>query len=82
MIEQLLQYQSVDAKLREIETEISQSEERKKADEIMNSFIMEKGYENDINPNRLHHEIYISDPNKTATEKLKTVIRHPIKNTD
>ena len=31
MIEQLLQYQSVDAKLREIETEISQSEERKKA---------------------------------------------------
>ncbi len=31
MIEQLLQYQNVDAKLREIETEISQSEERKKA---------------------------------------------------
>lgn len=31
MIEQLLQYQSVDTKLREIETEISQSEERKKA---------------------------------------------------
>lgn len=53
-----------------------------KSVEIMNSFIMEKGYENDINPNRLHHEIYISDPNKTATEKLKTVIRHPIKNTD
>lgn len=31
MIEQLLQYQSVDTKLREIETEIAQSEERKKA---------------------------------------------------
>ena len=31
MIEQLLQYQNVDTKLREIETEISQSEERKKA---------------------------------------------------
>ncbi len=53
-----------------------------KSVEIMNSFIMEKGYENDINQNRLHHEIYISDPNKTAMEKLKTVIRHPIKNTD
>ena len=31
MITQLLEYQNIDAKLREIETEISQSEERKKA---------------------------------------------------
>ena len=27
---------------------------------------------------RRHHEIYLSDPRKTAPEKLKTVIRHPI----
>ncbi len=25
-----------------------------------------------------HHEIYLSDPRKTAQEKLKTIIRHPI----
>ena len=28
---------------------------------------------------RLHHEIYLSDARKVAPEKLKTVIRHPIK---
>ena len=28
---------------------------------------------------RFHHEIYISDARKTAPEKLKTVIRHPIR---
>lgn len=26
-----------------------------------------------------HHEIYLGDPRKTASEKLKTVIRHPVK---
>ena len=26
---------------------------------------------------RKHHEIYLSDPRKTAPYKLKTVIRHP-----
>jgi hypothetical protein len=25
-----------------------------------------------------HHEIYLSDPNRTAPERLKTVIRQPI----
>ena len=28
---------------------------------------------------RYHHEIYLSDARKVAPEKLKTVIRHPIK---
>lgn len=27
---------------------------------------------------RLHHEIYLGDPRKTAPEKLKTIIRHPV----
>ena len=36
-------------------------------------------YENDLTASRLHHEIYLSDPRKTAPEKQKTVIRHPIK---
>lgn len=46
---------------------------------VMDDFIHENGYENDINEVRLHHEIYLSDPRKTAPEKLKTVIRHPIR---
>jgi hypothetical protein len=44
----------------------------------MNQYLEEQGYA----PNfeyRMHHEIYISDPRKTAKEKLKTVLRHPIK---
>lgn len=45
----------------------------------MDKFLSENGYENDINKNRLHHEIYLSDPRKTPPEKWKTVIRHPIK---
>ena len=28
---------------------------------------------------RRHHEIYLSDPRKTAADKLKTVIRYPVK---
>lgn len=45
----------------------------------MDSYIREKGYINDITDQRLHHEIYLSDPRKIAPEKWKTVIRHPIK---
>ncbi|MBQ9936117.1 MAG: GyrI-like domain-containing protein [Lachnospiraceae bacterium] len=46
---------------------------------LMDEYLVENGYENDINDKRLHHEIYLSDPRKTATEKCKTVIRHPIR---
>ena len=45
----------------------------------MDAFLLDNGYENDINENRLHHEIYMSDARKVALEKWKTVIRHPIK---
>ena len=45
----------------------------------MEHFAVESGYAIDINETRRHHEIYLSDPRKTAPEKLKTVIRHPIK---
>lgn len=45
----------------------------------MNGFAKENGYEININLERLHHEIYLSDPRKCSTEKFKTVIRHPIK---
>lgn len=46
---------------------------------LMDNFIATAGYANDLSATRLHHEIYLSDPRKTAPEKLKTVIRHPVK---
>lgn len=46
---------------------------------MMDAFLEDQGYENDITAERLHHEIYISDKRKSAPEKWKTVIRHPIK---
>ena len=47
--------------------------------DMMDRFIDEQGYANDISDERQHHEIYLSDPRKTAADKLKPVIRHPIK---
>jgi len=46
---------------------------------LMNEYMIENGYELDINENRFHHEIYLSDPRRCEMSKLKTVIRHPIK---
>lgn len=45
----------------------------------MNDFLAEQGYETDITNKRLHHEIYLSDARRVAPDRLKTVIRHPIK---
>ena len=47
--------------------------------ELMHRFIEEQGYIPDITDERPHHEIYLSDPRKTVPEKLKTVIRHPVR---
>ena len=47
--------------------------------ERMHAFMAEQGFELDITDERLHHEIYLSDARKTAPEKLKTVVRHPIR---
>ena len=46
---------------------------------MMHKFIESQGYALDITDKRLHHEIYLSDARKVAPEKLKTVIRHPIR---
>lgn len=46
---------------------------------LIDEYIAQNGYENDITESRLHHEIYLSDARKVAPEKWKTVIRHPIK---
>lgn len=47
--------------------------------EAMDAYLAENGYVNDFSESRMHHEIYLSDPRRTAPEKLKTVIRHPVK---
>ena len=46
---------------------------------LLEDYLKEQGNENNINEQRLHHEIYMSDARKVAPEKWKTVIRHPIK---
>ena len=46
---------------------------------VMDEYLAQNGYTNDLTAERLHHEIYLSDPRKTAPEKRKTVLRHPIK---
>lgn len=47
--------------------------------QIMHNFMTAEGYELDITDKRFHHEIYLSDARRVAPERLKTVIRHPIK---
>ena len=47
--------------------------------EAMDAFARERGYVIDLSQGRRHHEIYLSDARKVAPEKLKTIIRHPIK---
>ncbi len=46
---------------------------------MMHEFMEEQGYALDITEKRLHHEIYLSDARRVAPEKLRTVIRHPIR---
>ena len=45
----------------------------------MHAYMEEQGYTLDITDQRMHHEIYLSDVRKVAPEKLKTLIRHPIR---
>lgn len=48
---------------------------------MMDEYLAENGYMNDMTDKRLHHEIYLSDIRKVQPSKWKTVIRHPIKKT-
>ncbi len=45
----------------------------------LDAFIRESGYVPDLDGARRHHEIYLGDPRKTAPEKRRTVIRHPVR---
>ena len=47
--------------------------------DAMHAFMESEGYVLDLSDTRRHHEIYLSDARKTAPEKLKTVVRHPIR---
>lgn len=47
--------------------------------QMMHDYMQEHGYELDITDTRYHHEIYLSDPRKCDVLRLKTVVRHPIK---
>ena len=47
--------------------------------QLMDAFALANGWQLDFSAARLHHEIYLSDPRKTAPEKRKTVIRHPVR---
>lgn len=47
--------------------------------EKMKTYMKENGYVEDFSEHRFHHEIYLSNPRRCAAERLKTVIRQPIK---
>ncbi len=61
---------------------IGSYEEEPKTIECMHEYMEQNGYQLDITEVRYHHEIYLSDPRRCKEEKLKTVIRHPIKKLD
>jgi hypothetical protein len=46
--------------------------------ERLDGYAAQNGYRIDIGGGRRHHEIYLGDPRKTAPEKIKTVLRHPV----
>ncbi len=46
---------------------------------LMNLFLQEEGFVHDFSEKRFHHEIYLSNPKTCNPEKMKTIIRHPIK---
>jgi len=47
--------------------------------QLMHEYMEKQGYVLDITESRLHHEIYLSDARRVAPDKLKTVIRHPVR---
>lgn len=45
----------------------------------MKALATQEGLELAVDDVRKHHEIYLSDPRRTAPEKLKTVLRYPVR---
>lgn len=48
----------------------------------ISQYIKENNLAPDFSLTRRHHEIYLGDPRKVAPERLKTVLRHPVKMVD
>ena len=46
---------------------------------VMDAFLAEHGYVNDLTDRRLHHEIYLSDARKTTPDRWRTILRHPVR---
>ncbi len=46
---------------------------------LMEQEMKQNGCALDVCSGRLHHEIYLSDPRRCQPDKLRTVIRHPVK---
>ena len=47
--------------------------------EKMQAFMQANGYQDLVGTGGKHHEIYLGDPRRAAPEKLKTILRHPVK---
>ena len=47
--------------------------------EKMHGFMAENGYQDQVEQGGKHHEIYLGDPRRAAPEKLRTVLRHPVR---
>jgi len=47
--------------------------------EKMQDFMQVNGYQDRVGIGGQHHEIYLGDPRRAAPEKLKTILRHPVK---
>ena len=45
----------------------------------MNEYAQSQGYEADFGEGRFHHEIYLSDVRRCKPERLKTMIRQPVR---
>ncbi|MGB7980163.1 MAG: GyrI-like domain-containing protein [Candidatus Nanopelagicales bacterium] len=45
----------------------------------MHAWAESQDYAVDLSDARRHHEIYLADPRRTAPDKLRTVVRHPIR---
>ena len=50
-----------------------------RTNDAIKTFIADNGYVSDICDTRRHHEIYLNDPRKVAPEKLRTILRHPVR---
>lgn len=50
-------------------------EEEPRTVEVMQAFVAEEG----LTTHRWHHEIYISDPRRVPPERLKTILRQPVR---